>query len=602
MSSSTLESKKTKHFIIKLLQQQLNELNRECQESQKIMRIELKKIFESQRNSPNNQIFTQKFEELFADYSMTINGTGFSYIAKIKSYLASSPVIKGGEDLDMIDDDDMENHSYNQCDDTFLFLDQTDLKQHQHNKHEDEDEDEEGDDDDDDKDEEEEREMIITRSRSKSRLRNNDNKQSKCKYCDKIFSSTQALGGHIKVHNKSKAKTKLASVTKNDGVFECHICHKIFKSSKSLAGHKGGAHKDYFANYSFAKDIYACKYDKHCHKSYSRKSDLYSHIREHHHGSPFACEIEDCDEVFKFHREWKHHINNNHNNNSSLGPKTQKQSDTDTGDEDFVVDTDTGDEDYNAEVSESEYDDQDNDFRCNECGKTLTSEKGLKQHELLHFGDKNFICPHCGKSFVLEIRWSQHLTNVENENPFKCYECDKGFKNKTDLKIHRDEHNMGLKSASDFKKCKKCDERLTEHEVAKHMQWVHGQQMTFNMIDNDDNDSKEQEMIMMQSKNIDDEDDYAMDELSSIKFCNQRKRTRNAIGIEDIDYEDGPANKIQKIDNELCVVCGTRERENTIMMQCSECNQLYHCQCVGLLKETALNLTSYKCSECRKIK
>ena len=165
--------------------------------------------------------------------------------------------------------------------------------------------------------------------------------------------------------------------------------------------------------------------------------------------------------------------------------------------------------------------------------------------------------------------------------------------------MHReDEHNIKLKSDKDLKKCTQCGERLRENEVAKHMQWVHGESMTLDMIDID---SKEPEMIMIQDKNIDEKDD-TMDDLSCKKFCNQRKRKRNDIYDEEDDIMDRPANKIQKIDGELCVVCDTKDKENTMMMQCSDCNQLYHCQCVGLLKETALNLTSYKCSECRRKK
>ena len=246
---SSLESKKFKHFIIKLLQQQLNELNRECQESQKRMHIELKKIFESQRNTPNNKIFTQKFEELFADYSMILNEIGFNYIAKIGSYLEnhgdelsqSSPVSKAeGSDnthnIQTTNINENDNNYYPNCvnlsSSTQIDIDNDDEMTEDEND-----------------DESYERE-IITRSRSKSILRNNNNKQSKCTHCDKIFASKQALAGHIKVHNNNnKSNAKAQAKTKNDDcVFECHICHKKFSSKKSLSGHKGGAHKDYFAN------------------------------------------------------------------------------------------------------------------------------------------------------------------------------------------------------------------------------------------------------------------------------------------------------------------------------------------------------------------
>ena len=267
LSNQNPESKTSKHFIIKMLQQQLNELNRECQESQKLISIELKKLFESRINTSNNKIFRQKFDELFADYSININEIGLNYIVKIRSYLedysyesSQSHVVKNRDpnntqnipttyinvndnnypncvnlssmnviidnDDQIADDvdDDMINYTYKQCD-------QDDDDDQNENK---------------DDNESTER-VIITRRRSKSMLGNDNNKQIKCKQCDKIFQSSQALAGHLKVHN-NKSKTRAQSKLKHDAVFECHICHKKFLSHKSLSGHKGGAHKDYFTN------------------------------------------------------------------------------------------------------------------------------------------------------------------------------------------------------------------------------------------------------------------------------------------------------------------------------------------------------------------
>ncbi|XVF54952.1 hypothetical protein PTKIN_Ptkin05aG0222000 [Pterospermum kingtungense] len=70
----------------------------------------------------------------------------------------------------------------------------------------------------------------------------------KCESCNKVFKSHQALGGHKASHkNKQLLSTTSIVEDKNDNgddqiyeqrIFECPFCDKVFQSGQALGGHK----------------------------------------------------------------------------------------------------------------------------------------------------------------------------------------------------------------------------------------------------------------------------------------------------------------------------------------------------------------------------
>lgn len=84
-------------------------------------------------------------------------------------------------------------------------------------------------------------------------------------------------------------------------------------------------------------------------------------------------------------------------------------------------------------------------YKCDVCGKCVSTKGSLKSHMMVHSGEKNFTCSFCGKAFryntalLLHTRY-QHT----NERPYKCDNCEKSFVDLTSLKVHQTIHT-GIK-------------------------------------------------------------------------------------------------------------------------------------------------------------
>ncbi|KAI8471142.1 MAG: hypothetical protein J3K34DRAFT_520769 [Monoraphidium minutum] len=76
-------------------------------------------------------------------------------------------------------------------------------------------------------------------------------------------------------------------------------------------------------------------------------------------------------------------------------------------------------------------------FVCQQCGKAVNSEGGLKKHMLIH-GEKNFLCTHpgCGKSFTDQGKLNKHMVVHETEKRWPCPLCSKPFVGEAYLKSH----------------------------------------------------------------------------------------------------------------------------------------------------------------------
>ena len=95
----------------------------------------------------------------------------------------------------------------------------------------------------------------------------------------------------------------------------------------------------------------------------------------------------------------------------------------------------------------------DSKYKCDICGKGLTSNYSLKKHKMLHWDNKPFVCLVCGKRFVQNSHLTLHVQKHSGIRSHLCIECGKSFTTKGHLKEHMKFHT-GERKVYECMECK----------------------------------------------------------------------------------------------------------------------------------------------------
>ncbi|KAF8867293.1 hypothetical protein BDZ45DRAFT_719619 [Acephala macrosclerotiorum] len=74
------------------------------------------------------------------------------------------------------------------------------------------------------------------------------------------------------------------------------------------------------------------------------------------------------------------------------------------------------------------------------CGRLFSAPQAMRQHYLLHTGEKPWSCKHCGKKFPQQSACTIHERTHTKEKPLECNICGMKFSESSNLSKHRRTH------------------------------------------------------------------------------------------------------------------------------------------------------------------
>ncbi|KAL7690698.1 putative Zinc finger C2H2-type [Plasmopara halstedii] len=121
------------------------------------------------------------------------------------------------------------------------------------------------------------------------------------------------------------------------------------------------------------------------------------------------------------------------------------------------------------------------------CGKSFTDSAHLRDHTVVHTGEKTFSCPTCYKKFARVSTLQEHIRTHTGEKPYVCSipGCTKRYSSRAALRFHRSTHNLqpvdqmrpqdlnAERVQSMPFKCKECGKRFRVRELLMAHMKVH---------------------------------------------------------------------------------------------------------------------------------
>ncbi|KAF4522991.1 hypothetical protein B566_EDAN009583 [Ephemera danica] len=100
------------------------------------------------------------------------------------------------------------------------------------------------------------------------------------------------------------------------------------------------------------------------------------------------------------------------------------------------------------------------EYECEYCAKRFTTKSQVRQHLLLHTGEKPFHCQYCNAGFRTQIALKVHIRTHTGETPYPCQRCPKRFRSAATLRSHQGTHDKPFA-------CPHCGQRFPKKAAYK---------------------------------------------------------------------------------------------------------------------------------------
>ncbi|XP_034939321.1 zinc finger protein 154-like [Chelonus insularis] len=297
----------------------------------------------------------------------------------------------------------------------------------------------------------------------KDRKRRKEQSVYPCSQCKKSFPSPCLLKRHFMVHTGERP-------------YQCETCGRRFSQIGAL-----NFHKKFHAN-----PPYRCQI---CSKPFMRPSDIEKHMRSHTGEKPFSCKM--CQKKF------------------SQLIAVQQHERIHTGVKPYICEIcgKAFSQSANKRKHEKIHKQGTKPYVCDTCGRSFFEAEEMRLHKAGHGGGKPRECDYCGEHFRRLSEIADHVRRFHTfERPHTCAFCSKSFYSLYSLKQHVMIHT-GQKPFV----CDRCGSKFTQKgNLARHIARKHADEDENRDVNRDEiecemeNDSSDQitEKISIESNDI----------------------------------------------------------------------------------------------------